>query len=1616
LAEVDDRIVAMKFDNAAFEQKLTDTIASLDKLRQSLDFANSRRGLDELSTAGKNFDMGDMEGKVGGVGAKFLALTTIGVTALATITAHAVTAGAQMVKSFSFGPIIDGFHEFETNMGSIQTIMSNTASKGTTLKDVNAALDQLNTYSDKTIYNFGEMARNIGTFTAAGVDLDTSVKSIKGIANIAAMSGSSSEQASTAMYQLSQAIASGTVKLMDWNSVVNAGMGGEVFQKALFESGKAMKTLKDVPMGETFDEWKKKGNTFRESLQDGWITSEVLTKTLSAFTGDLSEQQIIEMGYTKQQAEEFLKLGKNGQSAAQDIKTFTQLMSTTKESIGSGWSTTFRTVLGDFEEGKKLWTGLGNAIGGFIGQSADARNKLLQQWKDLGGRDSLLQGLENAFQALANVLVPIKEAFREIFPPMTAQRLLELTKGFENFTNRLAELTEKHMPQVKEIFKGVFAALEIGVTIIKGVLGLIGSLIGEVVGSTGGGILDFFANIAGYLVELNQKLVAGGGIAAFFDGLTEAVKKPIEFIKNLVENIREFFGTFKESKEAENVLGRVNSRLDTIQNTGNRLTQVFQKVRDALEKVWGYISTWFKELGNNLAEALGPGDFDAAVDAVNVGLLGGIVLLFKKFMKNGFKLDVGGGVVDKIKESLDGLTGTLQAMQTNLKANALLKIAGAVGILTVSIVALSLIDSAALTKALTGIAVGFGQLIGVMTLMDKAIGSTKSAAKVGILSGALIALSTAMLILSAAIKVLSGLSWGELVKGLTGVGVGLTLLVGATQLMTTDTSGLIRSGIAMGAMATAMYILAQAVQAFATLSWSELAKGLAGVAVGLGLVTVSMNFMPVGSTVAAGAAMIPLATGLLILSKAVQSFSTMSWGEMAKGMVGLAGGLLIIAGAMNLMPINLQITAAGMVVLSVALLILSKAVQSMGNIPFGEMAKGIGGLAAMLVILAAAMTVMTGTAAGAASLLVVSGALVILTYVLKELAGLSYSEIVRGLLAMAGVFVVLGAAGLLLGGLVPTLMGLGTAMALIGGAFALFGIGVMLVAKAVEVLAESGEAGAKAIVKLLGIILSARIVIVNALVDAFIMFAKDILNAAPLIIKMVRVLLSQILDTIIELTPKIALALVTIITNGLMLIREKFPDLLETGYEILLTILKGIRDHILEIVTLGAEIMVNFVAGLVQNMPMIVQAGVNLVISFLGALAGHVEEIVAAGLNILVNFISGIANNINKVTEAVANLITAFLLAVSSGMLQIIEAGTNILLWLLQGIFDNIMKVVEGVTNIVLRFVEELANNQAKIIAAGFKILTDFLSGILNNLVKVTNVVGELVTKFITAIGDQATKFIDAGANAVVKFLEGVGRDVQKILDAGTNLAIKLLEGAASDAVRFTDKAGDILVKFLNGMAAAIRNHDDDLRKAGMNIAGAIADGMTFGLASKAGDVAGKAVDVAKGAVGKVTGFLGINSPSKKFIEIGESMGEGMAYALKHDNLAKNEAVNQAERIVSAFEETLRKQKDPVLDLVPTSPVITPVLDLTKVNAGAKSIDKMMRDAKISANLSLDNARLISVMSEQSRTEAATPPQPTGPTEVKFEQNNYSPKALSVNDIYRNTKSQIALAKEELGI
>ena len=418
---IDNRVLEMRFDNKQFEKNVSTTMSTLDKLKQKLNLKGAEKGLTDLGKAAKGVDFKGMSASVHQVGRGLVSLDKISTGVIAkfsvinNLTNQLMHTGKRMVNALTIDPVKTGFHEYETQINAIQTILSNTRQEGTNVEIVNRALDELNKYADKTIYNFTEMTRNIGTFTAAGVKLDTSVNAIKGIANLAAVSGSTSQQASSAMYQLSQALAAGKVSLMDWNSVVNAGMGGKVFQDALIRTSELLGTGAKAAI--------EAEGSFRDSLTKGqWLTTEVLTETLNQLSGAYTEADLISQGYTKAQAKEIMALAKDAEDAATKVKTFTQLWDVMKEAAQSGWAQTWRILVGDFEEAKALFTPLSDFATGIIGKFSDSRNALLtssltKNFTDFKMFDRVRDSVDKLLspvQKVSQSIDKVKESFQDL--------------------------------------------------------------------------------------------------------------------------------------------------------------------------------------------------------------------------------------------------------------------------------------------------------------------------------------------------------------------------------------------------------------------------------------------------------------------------------------------------------------------------------------------------------------------------------------------------------------------------------------------------------------------------------------------------------------------------------------------------------------------------------------------------------------------------------------------------------------------------------------------------------------------------------------------------------------------------------------------------------------------------------------------------------------------------------------------------------------------------------------------------------------------------------------------------------------------------------------------------
>lgn len=1326
---IDERVVEMRFDNKQFESNVQTSLSTIEKLKKSLDIDGATKGLESIDSAAKKVDMSGLGSAVETVKTRFSALEIMAVTALANITNSVVNTGKQMLHSLTIEPISQGFEEYELKMGSIQTIMMST---GASLEEVNKYLQELNTYSDKTIYSFQDMTSNIGKFTNAGVGLEDAVMAIQGVSNVAAVSGANANEASRAMYNFAQALSAGYVKLIDWKSIENANMATVEFKTQLLESAVACGTLT-----KTADGMYKtvKGNVidathgFNDSLQDQWMTTEALVGTLRNY------------------ADETTEIGAKAFAAAQDVKTFTQLIDTLKEAVGSGWANTWEILFGDFEEAKELWTGLSQVIGGFIDAQADARNEMLQGWKDLGGRTKLIEALKNAFEGVQSVIKPIYEAFREIFPPTTAQQLYDITENLRKFTANL-KLSDTASANLKSTFKGLFAILDIVKQAFSAIFTAIKPLFGGF-GTLGDGILGFTGGIGDAIVAFDEFIKTSGAFQKVGEGIATVIQTIMTALSTLKNKIKEKF----ESANFElfhSLLERIHERMTQVGEAAGEMKSgvivAFEVIGEALANcqfvqllsaVWNAVKT----IGSGIVKILG--ELGGIIDLLNGISFGAIAVGITKFVGTFRKAieDIG-----SFKESfigiLDSVRGCFEAYQTQLQAGTLLKIASAIAILTASLIALSLVDSEKLNVALGAITVLFAELLASMAVFNKISGQATGVMKS---VTAMLGIATAVLILASALKKIADLDAKQLTTGLIGVAGLTTMMVAAAKAMSSNSKTIIKGATQMVIFAAAIKILASVCEQLAKLDWNQLAKGLVGVGVllaevslflrtakfsgksittatgivilsaaikvlasackdfgemkweeiGKGLASIAVLLAEVTAftkltgnakhVISTGVALVAIGAAMKIFASAVKDFSGMQWDEIARGLVAMAGALAAVTIAVNFMPKSMIGIGTGLIAVSAALLILANALNQMGSMSWEEIAKGLITLGGAMAILAIGLNAMTGTLAGSAALLVAASALLVLTPVLAILGAMSWSSIVKGLVTLAGAFAILGVAGAVLTPLVPSILALSGSLALIGVAvvgigagLALAGAGLSALAVGLTALAAAGTAGATAIVASLTVIITGVAALIPAIVakigEAIVEFCKVIADSAGAIGEAVKAVVLMLVDVLVECVPAIADGALKLIAGVLEALVEYTPSIVDSIFQFLIAVLEGVAKNLPGLIQAAIDVLMAFFSGIVDALKGIDTetllkgiVGIGLLAAIMAALSAVAALVPGAMLGVL-----GMGA---VITELALVLAAVGALAQIPGLNWLINEGGN----LLQGIGTAIGKFVGGI-------------------------------------------------------------------------------------------------------------------------------------------------------------------------------------------------------------------------------------------------------------------------------------------------------------------------------------------------
>lgn len=1578
---IDERIVEMRFDNRQFEQNVQTSLSTLDKLKRGLDLDNAAKSLDGLGDAAKRCDMSVLGKSVETVQAKFSAFQVVAMTTLSNITNSAVNTGKRLVSALTIDPIKTGFQEYETQIGAVQTILANTQHEGTNLQQVNRALDELNTYADKTIYNFTEMTRNIGTFTAAGVNLRTSVDSIKGIANLAAISGSTSQQASTVMYQLSQALAAGKVSLMDWNSVVNAGMGGKVFQDALVRTSELLGTGAQNAINVY--------GSFRESLTKGeWLTTEVLTETLKQFAGAYSEADLIQQGFSEAQARDIAQMAKTAEDAATKVKTFTQLWDTLKESAQSGWTTTWEILVGDFEEAKEVLTEVSDAIGGVISETSQARNELLSGglssgWKQLldqgiadeagfiesiqavaresgdafdqmvadsdsftdalkqglkdgvissetlseavyhlqgkmsgmsqeerkaagytsemveqietladslrdgsvsmdeftekilrpSGRENLIQSVWNAAKGLVSVIAPIKDAFRDIFPPATSDQLYALTETLRSFSERLT-ISDETADKLQRTFKGLFSILDLvrqGVAAVFDAFAPLRSGMGFFVDR----FLTVTATIGDFLTGINDAAKKGEVFSKVAQGIADALDFVVSGIQTFIGFLDDVFA-IPGFEAFQALLGRIQTRIgqvidavgglgfgvDDAVNTmdsavGNsKFLQMLQSLFNGVKAIASGIIGVLGGLSATLIDAIGNADFSGVIDLLNGISLGGIAVGITKFMNSLTKsFDDVGSLLDNVKGILDGVRGCFEAYQTQLKAGTLLKIASAIAVLAAAIVTISLIDSGKLTASLGAITVLFAELMASMAIFSRISGEVKGVVKG---TAAMIGVSTSVLLLSSALKKISDIEPEQMVVALAGIAGLMTALVAAAKVLGSGSSSVIKGSAQMVVFAGAIKMLASACIDLAQLDFAGLVKGLAGVGVLMAEVSLFTNTVKVNKGfMATAAGILVLASAMKVFASACKDFGQMNAGELVKGLSSVGAVLLEIT-AFTKLTGNAQgliSTGLAMIEIGAAMKIFASAMADFGGMSLAEIGKGLLAMGGALAEVAVAMKAMPkNLIATGAGLVTVGAALNVLAEALGKMGGMSWEAVAKSLVAMGGALAELavglnfmngtlaGSAAMLVAAsalavLTPVLFTLGSmsweaiakGLISVAGAFTVIGTAGALLTPLLPTILGLGGAFALIGIGIAG--LGAGLLLVGTGLTAIAVGITGLATSLGAGVTIIVAGLTSIITGIAALIPAIAqqlgeavVAFAGVIANGAPAIGNAVKALVLTLVDVLVECVPAIANGALELIA-------GVLAALAAYTPQIVDSIMQFLIEVIDGLARNLPTLIQSVVNLLMSFFSGIVSALGSIdTDALLKGVAG--IGLLSGIMVALGALAGLIPSAMVGVLG--LGVVMAELAVVLAAIGGLAQIPGLdwLIGEGGKLLQTignaiggFIGGIVGGFMSGISGSFPQIGADLAAFMTNVQPFIDGARGIDAAMLDGVKALTEAIL---LITAADLLEGltswltGGSSLSAFAGELvpfGEAMMKFSNSIAGLDGNLVSTAAIAGKTLA-----------------------------------------------------------------------------------------------------------------------------------------------------------------------------------------------------
>lgn len=1337
--EIDERVVEMQFDNQNFEKNVKTSLSTLDKLKEALNFRGVSNSFDELERASNKVDFSGMTSGVEKISSGFSALETIAVGALLRIGDQAVVAGEKLLKSLTVDQISAGWEKFGNKTTNVATLVA----QGYDLDVVNEQLERLNWFTDETSYNFVDMVANIAKFTASGKGLEESVTAMEGIANWAALSGQNAGTASRAMYQLAQALGAGYMRLEDWKSIQNVSMDTDEFRQKALDAAVALGTLQKNMDGTYQSMVNRDADKFSKAqfaqhlTEDAWFTADVMMAVFSDYGGAIDQlyEYTEEHGVTASQAIDALsgsldEFQVKAFKAAQEARTFSDAIDATKDAVSTGWMNTFELIFGNYEEAKTLWTDLANEMWEVFAASGEERNEILKLWKNRGGRNDLFsRGTErestnyqaarkqtailgeefadlelapqlekeqgafwNLWDALfkvneesekaIGVIAVLKQAFQDIFPPTTATQLKGITESIRDFTKALIP-SEETAEKLRNTFKGVFAVFDILGQVVSAVWRIIVPILGGI-GSVGDTILNLTSDTGEWLSNISKGLrendtifktlePLGKLIQNFSSIVTGGIGKAIDKVREWWGAAREYLGSFDWSGVQQGLITFGNTVNEHVGKAIDKLRSWKDAAKEYLDKIdWATIGQkakdFFGNIGTNISNAIAKlKEWWAALsEKHDTSNFEGLLNLVKSVVTGAigvsfvsFIRSLTGPIKDfkdGIKDLLDGLVGSLNSYKTENYADTMKEVAIAIGILAASLYVISKIDPDRILSSIGAISALFVDLAGTTKLMEN-VGGQKGISK----ATTMIGLATSIILLADAMRIISEINSDRLLSSTAAISAMIYEMAGAMTLLGRAKKGG-AGALTMIGLAASVKILATVVEDVKDLSWEQIGKGLAVIAGALLSIAGATQLMPSGAKmIGTGLGLVAIGGALEIIADVIHKTATLDWEQIGKGLAVIAGSLVGISLAMAIMPSggNMIGIGLGLIAVGAALELIANVIDKTSTLSWEQIGKGLTVIAGGLVGIGLATLLMPSgtTMVGLGiGMIAIGAALEIIANVVSKMALLSWEQIGKGLLVISGSLLAISIAMATMSSW-KTLLG-ATSLVIVAGAL----LELALVMKTIGTM--SWEDVAKGLVAIAGAfaVLGVSGAVLKPLVGTIIALSGALLLAGVGMTAFGAGLLAVSLAiTTLSGSASVVGAVITSIVTS---VAEAIPFVAQKVGEGIIAILKVIGDSYEQLVETVKVLILSTLEGVGSTIPEIVTILLDLIESVLSQLVEHANSIAGK----LFDFVLEILHAINERLPELVHVVVEFISTLFSSIVTELEAlDPEILLKALEG-------------------------------------------------------------------------------------------------------------------------------------------------------------------------------------------------------------------------------------------------------------------------------------------------------------------------------------------------------------